>query len=172
MQTKCNQIRCLCLALSILLKTFPECGAAESKPWAPGSQRTGAQTWRDGRQHEPFLQGSGSCPCTGVYLHWVPCQAQAYKLCFAYLNNRNFQTLLKDVHLSLLYILGAAEVVKTSLQKMSVLNLEQCVSTCVLRGGSKRIGLNLLIESILLNRERRVKTDLFGQISLSVNLNN
>lgn len=55
--------------------------------------------------------------------------------------------------------------------KMSVLELEQCVGMCVSRGGSERIDFNLLIESILLTRERRGKMDLFGLI-LSVHLNN
>lgn len=56
--------------------------------------------------------------------------------------------------------------------KMSVLEFEQCVGMCVLRGGSEGIGFNLPTESILLNRERRSKMDLFGLISLSVHLNN
>lgn len=42
---------------------------------------------------------------------------------------------------------------------------------CVSRRGSEDLGFNLPTESILLNRERRSKMDLFGLIFLSVHLN-
>lgn len=174
-QTKCSQTRCLCLALSILLNPFPECGAADTKLWAAGSQCTGTQAWGDGRQARVFPAGSGWCS-----LHWCPPASGALSgpkhISYALLTRitENLRCFWRTYSFFLPALLSGctAELVRTLLLKMSALKLEQCVGTCVLRGRSKGIGLNFPTENILLNRERRVKTDLFGQISLSVNLNN